>query len=59
MLCLSRKVDERIILSGGITIMVLAVDGKHVKLGFEAPKDVVIAREEVWNKRTAKEEDSQ
>lgn len=49
MLVLSRKVGEQIVLSeGGITVVVLAVAGRRVKLGVEAPHDVSVHREETW-----------
>lgn len=47
MLVLSRKVNQRIVLSNGITVTVIALKGEAVRLGIEAPKDVVILREEL------------
>ena len=47
MLVLSRKRNERILLSGGVTVTVVEVHGDKVRLGFEAPPEVKIAREEV------------
>lgn len=46
MLVLRRKVGERIILAGVITVEVLAIEGNQVKIGIVAPVDVTIAREE-------------
>ena len=46
MLVLRRKVGERIILAGVISIEVLAIEGNTVKIGIVAPLDVAIAREE-------------
>ena len=46
MLVLRRKVGERIILAGVITVEVLAIEGNTVKIGIVAPADVTIAREE-------------
>ncbi|WP_347242754.1 carbon storage regulator [Thermogutta sp.] len=55
MLILNRKSDERIVflLSDGrqITILVTSVRGKNVKVGIEAPKDVLILREELQKRR--------
>ena len=48
MLILTRKAGERIVIDGGITVTVAAIHGNRVKLGFEAPREVVIAREEAW-----------
>jgi carbon storage regulator len=47
MLVLSRKVGERIVLSGGVVVTVSALHGSRVCLGFEAPPDVLVLREEV------------
>ena len=47
MLVLRRKPGESIILSGVIKICVLAVEGERVKIGIDAPPDVVIVREEL------------
>lgn len=51
MLVLSRKVNQRIVLSNGITVTVIAMKGKAVRLGIDAPKDVVILREELVSAR--------
>jgi carbon storage regulator len=47
MLVLSRRSGERIIIDGRITIVVVEVRGRHVRLGIEAPKDVSVRREEL------------
>lgn len=49
MLVLSRKIGERIIMpETGISICVLRVHGKRVRLGIEAPDTASVHREEVW-----------
>ena len=47
MLILTRRKEESVIIDGNIKITVLGVDRGHVKLGFEAPGDVIILREEL------------
>lgn len=47
MLVLSRRVLERVIIDGGIVVQVIEVKGDRVRLGFEAPKEIKINREEV------------
>lgn len=48
MLCLSRKVGERIVIDGRIVIEVVAItSGNRVRLGISAPSDIGIAREEL------------
>ncbi|MEW4487894.1 carbon storage regulator CsrA [Thalassoglobus sp. JC818] len=48
MLVLSRKQDEKIIIGDSITLMVVSIQGDKVRLGIEAPKEVSIHREEVY-----------
>nr|HET6903218.1 carbon storage regulator [Ktedonobacteraceae bacterium] len=47
MLVLRRKVGESIIVDGVISISVLAVEGERVKIGINAPPDIIIVREEL------------
>ncbi len=49
MLVLSRKMDEAIRINDNIRIVVVDIRGDKVRLGFDAPKDVPIHREEVWH----------
>ena len=47
MLVLARKLNESIVIDGGIRITVVDVRGNQIRLGIEAPKEVGILREEV------------
>ena len=47
MLVLSRREAERIKLGEGIVITVVRVSGGKVRLGIEAPEDMLILREEL------------
>ena len=47
MLVLTRKTNERIILSNGIEICVTHISPHAVKLGITAPPDVTILRQEL------------
>lgn len=47
MLVLSRKIGETIIINDQIRVTVLAVQANQVRLGFSAPADVSIIREEL------------
>jgi carbon storage regulator len=47
MLVLSRKINESVMIDGGIRVMVVGVRGNQVRLGFEAPSGVRIFREEL------------
>lgn len=47
MLVLSRKKKQGIVIGGNIEVVVVAVRGDTVKLGFNAPSEVSIHREEI------------
>lgn len=47
MLVLTRRKDERILLSNGVQILVVDVDGNNVRLAIDAPAHVDIWREEI------------
>lgn len=48
MLVLSRKLGERILVPQcGLTVTIIAVDGKIVRLGIDAPAEVTVLREEL------------
>ena len=49
MLILSRKIDEKIKIGNDITITLIDVHGDQVKIGVEAPKDVKVFRQEVFD----------
>ena len=49
MLILSRKIDEKIKIGTDITITLIDVHGDQVKIGVEAPKDVKVFRQEVFD----------
>ena len=47
MLVLSRRENERIKLGNSIVLTVVRVAGDRVRIGIEAPSDVVVLREEL------------
>lgn len=49
MLILSRKLGERIVIGDDVVISVVEVRGDQVKLGIEAPRNVKVFRQEVFN----------
>ncbi|MBC7966210.1 MAG: carbon storage regulator [Fuerstia sp.] len=49
MLVLTRKCGEEIVIDGGIRIQVLESKGGRVRLGISAPRDVLVARSEVYS----------
>lgn len=50
MLVLSRKLGESIVIDGAVTITVVQIRGDKVRLGIEAPKEVPVHRQEVFEK---------
>lgn len=49
MLVLSRKKNESIVIADMITIVVVEIRGDKVRLGIEAPADIPVHRQEVWD----------
>jgi carbon storage regulator CsrA len=49
MLVLSRKSGESIIIDGHTRIKLLAIHGKHVSLGIDAPERISVIRDELLN----------
>jgi carbon storage regulator len=47
MLVLSRKVNEKIVIDGGIVVTVLKIDRNQIRLGIQAPEHVRVLREEI------------
>ena len=56
MLVLSRRVGERIIIGDAVKIVVVAVEGGQVRLGIDAPKEVKVWREELYQKKQREQE---
>ncbi len=50
MLILTRRVGESLMVGDDITITVLGVKGNQVRIGVNAPKDVAVHREEIYNR---------
>lgn len=49
MLVLSRKEEEKVIVGDDIVITIVAIHGDKVKLGIEAPRDIPVHRQEVYD----------
>lgn len=49
MLVLSRKINESIIINDDIVVTIIEVRGDKVRLGIEAPRNVSVHRQEVYD----------
>ncbi|EMA4781912.1 carbon storage regulator CsrA [Providencia rettgeri] len=49
MLILTRKPSETLVIGDDIKITILGVKGTQVRIGIEAPKDVGVHRQEIYN----------
>jgi carbon storage regulator len=50
MLILTLKEDEKILIGDKITVKVLEIRGKQIRLGIEAPDSVLVLREKLAGK---------
>lgn len=56
MLVLSRKIGEKIIIGDNIEVTVVNImDGGKIRIGITAPRDVPIARKELFDRHAKKE----
>ena len=50
MLILTRRVGETVMIGNDVTVTVLGVKGNQVRVGVNAPKDVAVHREEIYER---------
>jgi carbon storage regulator len=56
MLILTRKANETLTIGDDVTVTILGVKGNQVRIGVNAPKEISVHREEVYNRIKAEKQ---
>ena len=57
MLILTRRVGESLIIGDDVVINILGVKGNQIRIGVNAPKEISVHREEIYNRIQAEKPD--
>jgi carbon storage regulator len=50
MLILTRRVGETVMVGNDVTVTIVGVKGSQIRIGINAPKDVTVHREEIYQR---------
>ena len=50
MLILTRRIGEKLIIGENVTVTILAAKGSQIRIGIEAPRDIQVHREEIFQR---------
>jgi len=50
MLILTRRVGETVVIGDNVTVAIIGVKGNQIRIGINAPKDVIVHREEIYER---------
>ena len=58
MLILTRRAGETLRIGDNVEVTVMAINGSQVRIGIKAPRDVVVDREEIAERKRRDREDA-